>query len=107
MKITDLLDSGQSQDDFANTDDSSGRAVEIVVQTKTIKHFTVNELFKLINGLGHNIGRYLFPDEVALVNCIVLLGLQDDNYYPTKVVESIAKYLQAKCELNRALVRSE
>ena len=101
MKIQDLVEPSRGQIEFADYETQTGSTVEVVVRHR-IKSHVVSELDKLLDGLGHNINSYLYPDEVALVTCIVRLGLQDESYYPTITVDKLARYLQAKCELAQA-----
>lgn len=102
MKIQDLIEPNRGSIEITDDDNRTDSKVDIVV-IQRIKCRVVSELNNLLGSLGHNINSYLYPDEVALLNCIVRLGLQDDSYFPTATVEKLAIYLQAKAELNRTL----
>lgn len=69
----------------------------------TIENKAVRELLNLQLDIGTDISKYMSIDEIALMNCIVRFGIQDSGYRPTAAVESFARYLQARCELSRAL----
>lgn len=103
MKIQDILEPDCCPSASVERELQPDRTLEIATRYHSMKSLVVAELNILVDSLGHNINSYLYPDEVALVNCIAKLGLQDENYYPTATVESFARYLQARCELSRAL----
>lgn len=102
MKIQDLIEPNRGSIEIIDDDDRTDSPAKAVAIHR-IKSHVVSELNKLLDSLGHNINSYLYPDEVALVGCIVRLGLQDENFYPSNAVEKLASYLQAKCELGRAI----
>ena len=103
MKITDIVGRHQGRKKVAESSHQIDITVAVSRDDAPIANLAVRELVKLLLDLGSGASKYMSADEIALMNCIARFGIQDNDYRPTPAVESFARYLQAKCELSRAL----
>lgn len=103
MKITDLVGRHHGRKRLAESSHQIDITVAVSSDDASIANIAVRELVNLLLDIGPDLGKYMAADELALMTCIARFGIQDNDYHPTSAVESFARYLQARCELSRAL----
>jgi hypothetical protein len=103
MKITDIVGRHQGPKKVAESSHQIDITVAVSTDDAPIANIAVRELVNLLLDLGPDLSKYMGADELALMERIARFGIQDNAYCPTPAVESFARYLQARCELSRAL----
>ena len=102
MKVTDLLDRKAKSKKLRESRQIDIK-IDVADDENQFQNPTIRELTSLLVDVGPELERYLRSDEASLMKQIAGFGLRDSYYRPAPAVEAFARYLQAKCELSRAL----
>lgn len=106
MKVTDLLYRKVTPKKLRESRQIDIR-IDVADNENQFQNPTIRELTSLLVDVGPELEKYVCSDEASLMKQIAAFGLRDSYYRPAPAVESFARYLQAKCELSRALARPE